>query len=85
MGNRSSLLLREEEIQQIQQETGCKYLRICIPPFVLCFPDTYILVYCQSYAFEIHIMLMEITSLKKHKNEAIECKSNWINELRLSL
>lgn len=25
MGNRSSLLLREEEIAQIQAETGCKY------------------------------------------------------------
>jgi len=24
MGNRSSLLLREEEIAQIQEETGCK-------------------------------------------------------------
>lgn len=26
MGNKSSLLLREEEIAQIQEETGCKYL-----------------------------------------------------------
>lgn len=25
MGNRSSLLLREEEIAQIQEETGCKF------------------------------------------------------------
>lgn len=25
MGNRSSLLLRDEEIAQIQEETGCKY------------------------------------------------------------
>jgi hypothetical protein len=25
MGNKSSLLLREEEIAQIQEETGCKY------------------------------------------------------------
>lgn len=25
MGNKSSLLLRAEEIAQIQQETGCKY------------------------------------------------------------
>lgn len=25
MGNKSSLLLREEEIAQIQDETGCKY------------------------------------------------------------
>lgn len=25
MGNRSSLLLRDEEIAQIQDETGCKY------------------------------------------------------------
>jgi hypothetical protein len=28
MGNRSSLLLREEEIAQIQEETGCKNLFI---------------------------------------------------------
>jgi len=26
MGNRSSLLLRKEEIAQIRNETGCKYL-----------------------------------------------------------
>jgi hypothetical protein len=26
MGNKSSLLLREEEIAQIQEETGCKFL-----------------------------------------------------------
>lgn len=25
MGNKSSLLLREEEIAQIQEATGCKY------------------------------------------------------------
>lgn len=28
MGNKSSLLLREEEIAQIQEETGCKYLPV---------------------------------------------------------
>lgn len=26
MGNKSSLLLRQEEIAQIQDETGCKHL-----------------------------------------------------------
>lgn len=26
MGNRSSLLLRKEEIAQIRNETGCKYI-----------------------------------------------------------
>lgn len=26
MGNRSSLLLREEEIAQIQEETGCEFV-----------------------------------------------------------
>lgn len=26
MGNKSSLLLRQEEIAQIQEETGCKYM-----------------------------------------------------------
>ena len=28
MGNRSSLLLRKEEIAQIRNETGCKY-KLC--------------------------------------------------------
>lgn len=28
MGNRSSLLLREEEIAQIQEETGCKFVTL---------------------------------------------------------
>lgn len=28
MGNKSSLLLRPEEIAQIQEETGCKFLQI---------------------------------------------------------
>lgn len=28
MGNKSSLLLREEEIAQIQEETGCEYAEI---------------------------------------------------------
>lgn len=28
MGNKSSLLLRQEEIAQIQEETGCKYCDI---------------------------------------------------------
>lgn len=48
MGNKSSLLLQEEEIAQIQEETGCKYLfsklqkfmfllrrKICVPYFFL--------------------------------------------------
>lgn len=30
MGNRSSLLLREEEIAQIQRETGCKYFLLAL-------------------------------------------------------
>lgn len=34
MGNRSSLLLREEEIAQIQEATGCKfYYRIALFPY----------------------------------------------------
>lgn len=28
MGNKSSLLLREEEIAQIQEETGCEYAKL---------------------------------------------------------
>ena len=34
MGNRSSLLLRDEEIAQIQEETGCKCFSAYFPPYV---------------------------------------------------
>lgn len=43
MGNKSSLLLREEEIAQIQDETGCEY-ECCFH----CFPSEWSLFFCNN-------------------------------------
>jgi len=44
MGNRSSLLLREDEIAQIQNATGCKYPYCLVIPYKLINPNQFILV-----------------------------------------
>jgi len=42
MGNRSSLLLREDEIAQIQNATGCKYPYCLVISYKLINPNQFI-------------------------------------------
>ena len=63
MGNKSSLLLREEEILQIQEETGCK----C---------NIWTLFYCDLQIFHI---FLHFSRKKRKLNDNLECLTKTHN------
>lgn len=60
MGNRSSLLLREEEIEQIQEETGCMSSKIRFYVLVE-------IINVNNFFFQLHQIKLNVCTPVSHR------------------